>query len=156
MRKSSHVSDGLSRQSSTSPPQYQSASNVFLDPSEGSTSTVKSQPILKPKSHEAESKPISRTKNSHQEKRAPSLPLSRPHTASNDKESASAKLEPTKADSLSAPPTPIGPNKKRKEKVMRFFRSGFMNNDDFQAKAKANSQLHNNKFRTLVDCHDIE
>ncbi|KAE9555513.1 hypothetical protein FO519_001281 [Halicephalobus sp. NKZ332] len=143
VRKSSHASDGLSRQSSTSPPQYQSASNVFLDASEGSTSTVKSQPLSKPekrKSHEAESKPVARAKNSHQEKRAPSLPLSRPHTASNDKESGSSKIEPFKADSLSAPPTPNGPNKKRKEK----------------AKAKTNSQLHNNKFRTLVDCHDIE
>jgi hypothetical protein len=89
---------------------------------------------------EPEQKALSKAKNGL-EKRAPSLPLSRPHTSSNEKTTNPQKLEePGKPDSMSAPPTPIGPNKKKSESRKKDNKRG----------AKPN-MLQNNKFSVLAN-----
>jgi hypothetical protein len=145
-KKPSTDNVNISRRSSASTPQYQSASNVFLDANEGSkaTTTTTTEKDKMP-SNETLPEPgqklaLIKVKNGL-EKRAPSLPLSRPHTSSNEKTTNPPQLEePNKPDSMSAPPTPIGPNKKKSEKSKK----------DNKRNSKS-SVLQNNKFSALTN-----
>uniref|UniRef100_A0A7E4W0Y3 RRM domain-containing protein n=1 Tax=Panagrellus redivivus TaxID=6233 RepID=A0A7E4W0Y3_PANRE len=121
-----------SRRSSTSTPQYQSASNVFIE-GEVQDSTT-SHDTSRHFDHKVPHHKIKR------EGRAPSLPLSRPHTASNETESTSSKIDfdDDKPDSMSAPPTPSGSAKKKTDSRKK-------------RGSKLTTALHGNKFRALAD-----
>uniref|UniRef100_A0A914ZE44 RRM domain-containing protein n=1 Tax=Panagrolaimus superbus TaxID=310955 RepID=A0A914ZE44_9BILA len=115
LRKPIFDSVNISRRSSASTPQFQSASNVYLDANEGSQTTNEKRHLNETLPEPDQKIALIKAKNGL-EKRAPSLPLSRPHTSSNEKTTNPPQLEePNKPDSMSAPPTPIGPNKKKSE-----------------------------------------
>uniref|UniRef100_A0AC34FDQ9 RRM domain-containing protein n=1 Tax=Panagrolaimus sp. ES5 TaxID=591445 RepID=A0AC34FDQ9_9BILA len=131
----------ISRKSSASTPQFQSASDVSMDVNEGSQATNEKRSFNETLPEPDQKVALIKAKNGL-EKRAPSLPLSRPHTSSNEKSTNPPQVDDSnKPDSMSAPPTPIGPNKKKSEN---------RKSKDNKRSSKPNV-LQNNKFSALMD-----